>query len=121
MRHLSTGGASRHATSPTRGMRASFPPAPLFPGCWTSRRRAPATAARSASFKGVVHPIAVITILVARICIAAASSRAEPKRWNYDVQVSADGSVLQVDARFPSGSSTELSVESGTEPFVGEV
>jgi len=53
--------------------------------------------------------------------MAAASSRAEPKTWNYDVQVSADGSVLRIDARFPSGSSTELSVESGTEPFLGEV
>jgi len=68
-----------------------------------------------------VFPIALIATLVARICIAASSSKAEPKSWNYDVQVSADGRVLRIDARFPSGSFTELSVESGTEPFLREV
>ena len=68
-----------------------------------------------------MYPIVLIAILVARICTAAASSKAEAETWNYEVQVSADGSVLWIDARFPSGTSTELSVESGTEPFLREV
>jgi hypothetical protein len=69
----------------------------------------------------VVYPIVLIAFLVARICLAASSSDAEPETWNYEAKVSADGSVLWIDARFPSGSSTELSVESGTEPFLREV
>jgi hypothetical protein len=60
-------------------------------------------------------------MLVARICVAASSTTAAPETWNYEMQLSADASVLWIDARFPSGSSMELSVESGTEPFLRQV
>lgn len=62
-----------------------------------------------------------MAVLVVRICIAPLSTSVDPETWNYEVQVSEGGSVLWIDARFPSGSSSELSVESGTEPFLREV
>ncbi len=53
---------------------------------------------------------------------AATSARAEPPRWwRYEVTVGRDSRELSVEASFPVGSSQELSVESGTEPYVRDL
>lgn len=50
---------------------------------------------------------------------AAGSGRTQESRWwRYDVTASSDAHELSIEAVFPPGSAEELSVESGTEPFL---
>jgi hypothetical protein len=44
-----------------------------------------------------------------------------PQLWFYEVSIPRDLRVLSIEARFPEGTSEELSVESGTERFVRKV
>lgn len=58
---------------------------------------------------------------IAAAIFALGSAPAAPPQWRYEVNADPDLQELRVEATFPPGSPEELSVESGTEPFVREV
>lgn len=63
-----------------------------------------------------------LVLLLALGSHASGSSRTQASRWwRYDVTASGDAHELSIEAIFPAGSAEELSVESGTEPFLRDV
>jgi hypothetical protein len=59
---------------------------------------------------------------VRRASVAMALPRAVPMAgWSYEVAASPRGEVLAVEAVFPPGTGTELSVAEGAEPFIRKV
>src|ERR1700730_15733340 len=59
--------------------------------------------------------------LVVAVCTWCTAAGAAPSSWDYEVKPSADLKSLAVEATFPAGVGTELSVDDGAEPFVRDV